>query len=177
MDLEKKWNRALAGTEIIRSRVSYLATFEATVIPYILLAESKVNLGDTILRRGRIKIQRPEIVLPEDSPQFKGFEFEKDYHVGNEGMKMFFMVRGVNFPSLKYKHEIAKLDIYEGHLSKARKHFKDELEKTEDVKTGLIVGPEDVWQFCLLVYVGLLVSRSSSSDFRRLWEKFKDKFR
>ena len=78
MDLEQKWEKALAQTEIVRFKISYLSTFETTTIPYIFLAESTVNLGDTIVRRGRILLHKPEIILPEDMPQFEGFEFETD---------------------------------------------------------------------------------------------------
>lgn len=177
MNLEEKWNKALAETEIIRFRISYLSTFEPTAIPYIFLAESAINLGDTVVRRGKVLVHRPAIILPEDMPQFEGFEFEKDYQVNADMVRMFLLVRGISFPSLKYEHEISKLDIYEGPLEKAKAYFKQEQERTEDVETGLIIGPEDCWQFSLLIYVGLLISKSLPSDLRRLWERFKDKFR
>jgi hypothetical protein len=176
MDLEDKWNKALAETEIVRCRIPFLSTFETTAIPYILLAASAINLGDTIVRRGKVLVQKPAIVLPEDMPQFEGFEFEKDYQTNADMVRMFLMVRGVSFPSLKYEHEISKLDIYEGPLEKARPYFKGELEKRENIQTGLIVGPEDCWQFSLLIYVGLLISKSAPSDLRRIWERFKDRF-
>ena len=175
MDLEQKWEKALSQTEVARFRVSYLSTFEATTIPYIFLAESTLNLGDTIVRRGRILVHKPAIILPEDMPQFEGFEFEKDYKVNADMVRMFLLVRGVSFPSLKYEHEISKLDVYEGALEKAKLYFKQELERTEDVQTGLIIGVEDIWQFSLLIYVGLLIGKSLPSDLRRLWERFKDK--
>jgi hypothetical protein len=177
MNLEEKWEKALQQTEIIRLKISYLSTFETTVIPYIFLAESTINVGDTVVRRGKVMVHRPAIILPEDMPQFEGFEFEKDYQVNAGMVKMFLMVRGVSFPSLKYEHEVSQLDIYEGPLEKAKKYFKQELERTEDTQTGLIIGPEDCWQFSLLIYVGLLISKSAPSDLRRIWERFKDKFK
>ncbi|MFC1593229.1 hypothetical protein ACFL4C_04370, partial [Candidatus Omnitrophota bacterium] len=158
-------------------RVSYLPAFESKEITYIFLAKSSVNLGDTVLRRGKIVINRPAIILPEDTPQFEGFDFENNYQANADMVRMFLLVRGISFPSLKYEHEISKLDIYEGHLDKAKGYFKHELERTEDVEAGLIVGPEDCWQFSLLIYVGLLVSRSLPSDLRKLWERYRDKLR
>ena len=177
MSLEEAWNKALAKTEITRSRISYLSAFEATALPYIFLAASSVNLGDTIVRRGKILVHRPAIILPEDMPQLEGFEFEKDYQTNADMVRMFLLVRGVSLPSLKYEHEISRLDIYEGRLEKAKVYFKQELERTENVQAGLIVGPEDTWQLSLLIYVGLLIGKSLPSDLRRLWEKFKDRFR
>ena len=175
MDLEKKWEEALKKTEIVRLRVGHLATFQTTQIPYIFLAESIVNLGDTVVREGRVSIDKPAIILPEDMPQFEGFELKKDYNLNSDMLGMFLMVRGISFPSLKYEHEVSRMDIFEGPLSKAKSHHKDELEKTEDAQTGLIIGPEDCWQFSLFIYVGLLISKSLPSDLRRLWETFRDK--
>ncbi|MFH1577843.1 MAG: hypothetical protein ABIC18_02065 [Candidatus Omnitrophota bacterium] len=177
MDLEGQWNKALSQTEIIRFRIPYLPTFETTAIPYIFLAESAINLGDTVVRRGKVLVQKSEIILPEDMPQFEGFEFEKDYQANADMVRMFFMVRGISFPSLKYAHEVFKVDIHEGGLKKAKEHFKHELERRENVQTGLIIGPQDCWQFCLLIYVGLLISKSAPSDLRKIWERFKDKLR
>lgn len=175
MDLEEKWNKALKQTEIIRFRVSYLSTFEATAVPYIFLAESTMNLGDTVVRQGKVLVHKPEIILPEDTPQFEGFEFEKDYQVNADMVRMFLFVRGISFPSLKYEHEVSRLDVREGPLKKAREFFKHQLEKTEDAQTGLIIGPEDAWQFSLLIYVELLIGKSLPSDLRKIWERFKHK--
>ncbi len=176
MNLEEKWNKALAETEIIRCRLSYLSAFDTTAIPYIFLAESKVNLGDTIVRSGKVLVHRPAIILPENMPLFEGFEFEKEYQASANMVRMFLLVRGVSFPSLKYEHEISKVDVYEGSLEKAKAYFKQKLQKSEDVETGLIVGTTDCWQFSLLIYVGSLIGKSASSDLKKLWEKFKDKF-
>ena len=176
MNLEDKWNKAITQTEIVRFRISYLSAFEATAIPYIFLAESTVNLGDTVLRQGKVLVHKPAIILPEDMPQFEGFEFEKDYQANADMVRMFLLVRGISFPSLKYEHEISKLDIYEGSLEKAKAYFKQRLERTENVETGLIIGPEDVWQLSLFIYIGLLIGKSLPSDLRKLWDKFKDKF-
>ena len=176
MDLEEKWSKALAETAIIRSRISYLSTFDTTTISYIFLAESAINLGDTVVRRGKVMVHRTAIILPEDMPQFEGFEFEKDYQVNADMVKMFLLVRGASFPSLKYEHEISSLEVYEGRLEKARAYFKQELERREDVETGLIIGSDDCWQFSLLIYIGLLIGKSLPSDLRRLWDRYKDKF-
>ena len=175
MDLEDKWEEALKRTEIVRFRVEHLSTFQTTEIPYIFLSESTVNLGDTVVREGRVSIHKPAIILPEDMPQFDGFELEKDYNLNSDMLRMFLMVRGISFPSLKYEHEVSRLDIFEGPLSKAKSYHKDALERTEDAQTGLIIGREDCWQFSLFIYVGLLISKSLPSDLRRIWEKFRDK--
>ena len=167
MSIDELWDKALKQTEIIRSRVLELATFDATMMPYIFLAESGVNAGDTVVRKGQILVERPSLILP--TPQFEGFEFAEDMVLN------YLLVRGVKFPSLRYRHELSSLDLREGSLAQAIDHFHDQMTRAEDVQTGLVVGPEDAWQFSILILVGSLMSRSAEGDLRRLLESWKRK--
>jgi hypothetical protein len=47
------------------------------------------------------------------------------------------------------------------------------LERREDVHSGLIVGPEDCWQFSVLIFICTQVARSLNSDIKRLLEDFR----
>lgn len=173
MDIEQIWEKAIKHTEIIRSRVMPLATFHATELPYIFLAESDVNIGDTVIRKGRVCVEKPSIVLPGNLPQFEGFEFEKDYSIGYDMLTTFLLVRGVRFPSLKYSNQVCELDIYEGSLQKAIDQYNNLLQRTEDVHSGLIIGPEDCWQFSVLIFVCGLVASSANEDIKRILNDFR----
>jgi hypothetical protein len=175
MDLEERWEKTLRETEIIRYRISQLLTFKPTDLPYIFLAESGINIGDTVVRKGKVIVNEPSIILPRNFPQFEGFNFEESYHVDEDTIRSFLLVRGVTFPSFKYSNETYSLDIYEGSLNKAIKHFQEELEKNEDVQSGLIVGPEDCWQLSILFFVCNMVSRSAPNDLKKLLKGFKDR--
>ncbi len=175
MDLEERWNKAVKKTEIIRSRLGKLLTFEDTGLPYIFLAESSVNIGDTVVRRGKILAHKPLIVLPRNFPQFDGFDFEKDYHVNDDVVRTLLLMRGITFPSLKYSNEISTVEVHEQSLEKAKKYFSLGLEKKEDVQCGLIIGSEDAWQFSILIYVDILMTKSASNDINKLLDDFKKK--
>ncbi len=172
MDLDKSWNKALQQTEIIRARVKPLMSFAQTLVPYILLSESSINEGDTVIRRGEIDVAKPSIIVPPNSPQFKGFEFEKDHFEDNSVIN-FLLVRGVGFPSLRYDNHTHALHIYEGRLSEAIKKYQSELEQTEDVHSGLIIGPEDCWQFSLLIFIASQIVRNADQDIRDLLKQHK----
>lgn len=173
MDIEELWDKARKRTEILRMRLQDLATFETTVVPYIFLAESSVNAGDTVIRKGQVLVERPSITLPGFSPQFKGFEFEPDLHLNDDALATFLLVRGIHFPSLKYRHQLSALDLLEGSLQRAVSRFEDQLKRAEDTKTGLVVGVEDAWQFSILLLVGALVVRSAEGDLRRILEEWR----
>lgn len=175
MDIDKIWEKALRHTEIIRTRVQALLTLQETPVPYILLSESSVNMGDTVVRQGQVIVERPSLIIPPNNPQFVGFEFEEEE--GKEGIDQnalinFLLVRGVTLPSLKYDNKTNLLDIYEGKLANAIKYYKDLLQKQENVQTGLIAGPEDCWQFSLLIFICFQVARNAENDIRKLLEKY-----
>lgn len=173
MDIEALWDKARKRTEILRMRLQDLATFETTAAPYIFLGESSLNPGDTVVRKGQVLIERPSIVLPGFSPQFKGFEFERELHLNDDALATFLFVRGVQFPSLKYHHQLSTLDVLAGSLQQAVDRFTDQLQRAEDTTTGLVVGPEDAWQFSVLLLVGALVIRSVDGDLRRILEEWR----
>ncbi len=171
MDLEGLWDHALKQTEIIRARLKDLATFEATHVPYIFLAESSVNVGDTIVREGQVMVERPALILP--SARFEGFAFEQEHQVSDDAVLNFLLVRGVRFPSLRYQHEFSSLDLREGSLKDAITHYGERLKQAEDVQTGLVVGPQDAWQFSILILVASLMTRSAEGDLKRLFDEWR----
>ena len=177
MDIQALWDKARKHTEILRLQLQDLATFDTTVAPYIFLAESSLNPGDTVVRKGHVLIERPSLVLPNFSPQFEGFAFDDQLHVSDETVATFLLVRGIQFPSLKYRHQVSSLDLFEGSLQQAAGHFTDQLAAAEDIRTGLVLGPEDAWQFSLLLLVGALVVRSSAGDLRRILEEWRKRQR
>jgi len=173
MDLQEAWGRALKHTEIIRARVSALQTFQATHVPYILLSESSVNEGDTAVRRGEVMVDRPSLILPPNMPQLEGFDFNSEDGFDQQAMLNFLLIRGVSLPSLKYNNTTSSLDVFEGDLTKAVKHYQEDLQRQENVSAGLLVGPEDVWQFSLLIFVCSQIARNSDSDIRKLIDEYK----
>ena len=173
MDIEEQWDQARKQTEIVRLRLQELASFETTPVPYIFLGESALNRGDTIVRKGHVLVERPSIILPGLSPQFEGFGFDQTLHLSDDAVATFLLLRGVQFPSLKYRHEISSLDVMEQSLRQAIDRVNRQLTMAEDIATGLVVGPEDAWQFSVLLLVGALVIRSARGDVRRILEAWR----
>lgn len=170
MDVQKNWEQALKNTQIIRPRLAGLSVSTNTKLPYIFLSEAAVNEGDTVVRSGKILVEKPALLLPSYLPQFEGFDLGLELQ---SSLTNFFLIRGITFPSLKYNNEMYALNIYEGKLEKAITHYLDKLKKEEDIQTGLITGPGEIWQFCLLVFICGQVEKSSTQDIKKLLEGFK----
>ena len=173
MDIQERWEKALEKTEIIRPRIQELLTFSSTEAPYIFLSESTINVGDTVVRKGSVLVEKPSLILPFGLPQFEGFDFEKESDLDEDMIANFLLVRGVKFPSLKYNNQTYSLDIFEDRLKKAIDHYNNKLQREEDVSTGLIVGPEDCWQFAILIFICTQVIKSADGDIKRLLDEFK----
>jgi hypothetical protein len=174
MDIHESWEKALKQTEIVRPRVQPLSTFEATQIPYIFLAESSLNRGDTVVRRGEVTVEKPNIILPPYMPQFEGFEFDKKFSGAEDYLTTFLLVRGIKFPSMKYENKVSSLDVYEGKLQAAIDHFSMILQRQENISTGLVIGPEDCWQFSVLIVVCTQALRSAEGDIRKIFERYRE---
>jgi hypothetical protein len=175
MNIQERWEKALKRTEIIRPRVHPLDTFGATRLPYIFLAGSAVNPGDTVVRKGEVLVEKPSLILPFNTPKFEGFEFEEKLHLNPDFLMSFLLVRGVVFPSLKYNNRTDALEVFEGKLGKAIEHYGNLLQRSEDVQTGLLAGTEDNWQFSVLFFICGQVARSADSDVKKLFEDYRKK--
>jgi hypothetical protein len=173
MDLHDAWSKALKNTEIVRARVSALQTFQVTNVPYILLSESQINVGDTVVRRGEVMVDKPSLILPPNIPQLEGFEFKDEHSFDEQAMINFLLIRGISLPSLKYNNKTFNLDVFEGNLGRAVKHYQEELQRQENVASGLLIGPEDVWQLSLLIFICSQIARNTDSDIKKLIEDYK----
>ena len=173
MDPEKAWHRALKNTEIVRTRIQALFTLSDTRVPYILLSESCINIGDTVVRQGEVLVEKPSLIIPPNNPQFYGFDFNPGSGINEDAVVNFLLIRGVALPSLKYDNKTQSLNMYEGSLSSAIEHYRELLQQQENVHTGLIVGPEDCWQFSLLIFICSQVAKNVDGDIRKLIEKFR----
>jgi hypothetical protein len=177
MNIQDGWEKALSKTEIIRTRVQGLLVNEATNLPYIFLCESSINPQDAVVRKGEVVVGKPSLVLPSASPQFEGFDFDKEFDTSEGMLTNFLLVRGVTFPSLNYNNKTYSVDVFEGGLSKAIQHNLDKLQRQEDVHTGLLTGPEDSWQFSILIFICTQVIKSAETDVRKLLEDFRKRGR
>jgi len=174
MDSVTAWERALRETDIIRTRITGLSTFSETHVPYILLSPSQINQGDTVVRTGEVLVHRPNLILPPHIPQLEGFAFEDD-SFNEDAMINFLMVRGVSLPSMKYDNKIFALNVFEGRMDDAISFYGNRLQREENTSSGLLSGPDDVWQLSLLIFICSQIAKNSSTDIRRLLEEYREK--
>jgi hypothetical protein len=156
-------------THILRTRKNLLYTFGKTNLPYVFLADSAVNEGDIVVRRGEVTVNPPKIIAPGNSDvELEGFGFE----ALDEGMVPVILNRWVQFPAAKYSNAHGSLDVVGGPIEKATEEVINRLDQSNDIRTGVIHGPEGAWGFSLLGYVGQMIVRSTPSNVGEFFERF-----
>jgi hypothetical protein len=173
MDMSDAWGQALKTTEIVRSRVSFLHTFDDTRVPYVFLAPSLINDGDTVVRKGEVVVRKPALFLPPNIPQLEGFDFKQEAGVDQSAMFNFLLVRGISVPSLQYNNKTHSLDVFEGGVARAVAFFANQMEREENVACGLVTGHEEVWQLGLLIFICSQIARNTEVDIKRLMDDFR----
>jgi len=159
---------ALKRTRIVRARKHTLYTFGNTNLPYLFLAQSGVNAGDVVLRRGKVTVERPQIIAPRSPVELEGFDFEDM----DEDAIPVLINRLVRFPPARYLNASQALDVVDGPLDAATERVADRLDQENDIRTGVIQGPEHVWGFSILAYVGQMIARSAPSNVGEFLERF-----
>jgi len=161
MGLQNDFMRALGETRIIRQRQSTLLTLSETELSYVLLCESAMNVGDTVVRKGIVKVDKPKLLLLNNPTEFEGFEYEDE---SSENGAFISLARMASFPPGKYSNIGNKMEVFSGSIEKAIDHYERELDKEGDHHTGLCAGPVDIWAMSLFVYIGKMVAKSAHSD-------------
>ena len=175
MSLEQLWNEALKETEIVRLPVKRLHTFGSTLLEYIFLGPSTVNQGDTVVRKGKLDIERPTLVLPNNFPSFEGFTSDTSPEIKDDQLPSFFYMRGIRFPSFKYKNEPYELDVYEGSVARAEKMYCEQIRTHEKIATGIVIGKDSSWQFSVILLGCHMIDAHVDSDLKAILNHIKKK--
>ncbi|MDP3920324.1 MAG: hypothetical protein Q8R76_05915 [Candidatus Omnitrophota bacterium] len=159
-------------TEVIRPRIQPLLSSEVTPLPYVFLSESLGDVANTVVRKGKVLVEKPTLILPPNTPELNGFSADDEPSFRADIMMNFLLVRGIRFPSMKFNNITDSVGIFDGRLQKAIDYYTDLLQKEENVTAGLVMGREDVWPFSILIFVGAQMVRSADGDIRKLLEEY-----
>lgn len=159
------WRR----TEVIRAYQRMLYTFGDMELPYIFAAEHSQFRDRTVVRKGIILFQKPQILLPRyyRGPQFKeGFE-----HADAIPPEAVYLFRSMGLP---YSHITNKLIATEqveyGSLQDVLDKFNTKMESEENTETGLIKGILEGADISLMRYSLGLVIKSASENVEEFFE-------
>ncbi len=159
------WRR----TEIIRDYQRMLYTFGDMELPYIFAAEHSRFRDRTVVRKGIIIFQKPQILLPKyySGPEFKdGFE-----HADAIPPEAVYLFRAMGLPYSHITNRIVAQEQMEyGRLQDVLDRFNTELENEDNTETGLIKGIFDGVDISLMRYSLDLVIKSAPENVKEFFE-------
>jgi hypothetical protein len=159
------WQR----TEVIRKYERMLYTFGDMELPYVFAAEHGQFRDRTVVRKGIILFQKPQIVLPRyySGPEFRE-GFEHAHLIPPEAVYLF---RSMGLP---YSHitnkTMATEQIEYGGLQDVLDKFNAKMESEENMETGLIKGILEGADISLMRYSLGLVINSASENVKEFFE-------
>ena len=157
------FRRYWQGTEVIRSYQRMLSSFGDTRLPYVFAAEHS-NLRDrVVVQEGFIHVHTPTILVPSRGPEFgQGFEA---VHIPEQ---IFLFMRSA-MPYCRVDQQTRREATVEyGTLQEVLNKHVRKLE--EDEETGLIKGIVGGHNVSLMLYFGMVASRSSDANVREILE-------
>lgn len=167
----QKFIEAVRNTKILRARKNYLFTFGNTRLPYVMVANSLINAGSSVIRTGEVVVEKPQIIISNDSSAFEGFDIDRSL-VDLDQVKFALMSRGISFPQMNYKNSTQFLEVVSDKLEVIIERQMNQFEDANDSRVGLIQCREDTWNLSLLHYVLTQVIRSSTSNMQEYLERY-----
>ena len=169
MEMEDAFKMAQNDTRFIKARKNLLYTFGATRLPYICLSESLEDRDLIMIRAGEVLADKPQIAVPGEFFSFEGFDETREDEEEKESLAVT-LARRISMPPSKYVNKSDAAITESGPLSEAIQRVMNRLENENDVRTGVIAAPEQVWGLSILLYVGSQVARSASSNVQEHFE-------
>ena len=158
------WRR----TEVIREYHRSLYTFGDAKLPYVFAAEHPRLSDRSVVRKGIMLIQKPQILLPgQYGPQFTdGFEQIHDFP--SEAI-YFFRAMGLPYSKISNRPAV-KEQIEYGGLQRVLDKLDRQIDQREDPETGLIKGVLDGAEVALMRYAVGLIVKSAPQNVKEFFE-------
>ena len=171
MNSAEMFQAALETTDIIKERKYSLFTFGITKLPYFFVGRSEFDPHDTVIREGRVVVEKPHIIVPGNNPMFEGFEFDEDMPVDEGDIKYILMSRRIQLPSLRYINSEQSMDVENIAVDEKVSQLCNRLDSGSDTITAVIRGESRFFPLPLIIYVGKMILRSTGDNLTELFEK------
>ena len=167
MEMEEAFKLAQEDTKFIKERKNLLYTFGATRLPYICISQDRENADFVTVRSGEVLADKPQIAIPGEMFSFEGFEELKEMF---EDEPFVALARRISIPPSKYVNKAESTERAPAPMSEVIQRVVNKLENDNDVRTGVISAPDQVWSLSVLLYVGSQVARSAQSNVQEHFE-------
>ena len=165
----EKFKEYWKKTEVIREYQRTLYTFGDMQLPYVFAAEHGKFRDRTVVRRGVVLLEKPQILLPR---RYGGIKFTKGFeHAGAIPPEAAYLFRAAGLPYSNVTNRlVAEENIEYGSLQDVLDRFEKMMENSEDAETGLIKGILEGADIALMRYSLTLAVRSAPENVKEFFE-------
>jgi hypothetical protein len=169
MRKEEQFEQFWQKTEVIREYHKVLFTFGDMRLPYVFMAEHSSYSDRTLVQRGIVNIQKPNILLPGDNQNIEFKEGFEHFHDVPRNMALIIRSLGLPYSEISNK-QLAKEEIEYGSLQEVIDKYNKDFEQHEDSDTGLIKGIAEGVDISLMRYsIGLMI-KSAPDNVKEFFE-------
>jgi len=158
-------------TETVLEPQQTLETFGATVVNYHLVSELLDEVGKVRIRKGKIHVERPQVITPRyyANELVENFgedakEYAEQFADSPEGTRI--IRYGLQFR--KQEHDQTTVD---GNISEVAERLADDLKNRGDNFSGVIIGVDDLWEISLLRFAIEVIGSSAPRQVKELSDK------
>ena len=170
---EEKIEYVISHTKVLRPPRQTLATFGTTNIYYYLVTEPSYKeivgeLEETVVREGRVLVEKPKVVTPSYLTNVEGFsEHAKKY------IEMLIREYGPHTPGLvySYKNELKEMTIVSSDIDSVAHKLNEKIEKEGNQLSAIIKGVDELWDVSLLKFITDMTRYSLGSNIFELRER------
>lgn len=167
-DDESRFRAAWDAVRIERNVHYSLFTFGHSDLPYFLVTPADSESQTVSVRKGVVKINRPQIITPYNSrPEFQNFFEESD----GEDYIQFLLARTAAFGNLKLSNESGPAKIVTDTIDEAVAKLNEQLDNEEEEHVAIISSPPTLAGMAVLRYASERVMSSAPDNIQELRER------
>lgn len=165
-EYEMRVVRAVEGTHVVRHPRQSLATFGTTSVRYYLVtepayADPSVPAGESVVREGTVRAERPRVVTPQYLLRHEGFgEHAGDY------LRWLAEELGQDAPGLLYSYHNDGMEtaIVSGSPDEVAARIAERLDREDRGLAAVVRGVDELWDASLMKFIYELTASSVRSN-------------
>ena len=165
---ERRWQKAIEQTFVVRLPKQHLATFGATNIKYYVVTEPAFQeeipeTDEGVVRTGKVVAERPAIVTPNYLVNLEGFSSDA-YEFFHDLARM----EGPNSPGImyQYRNKPENTEIVGGIPTEIAHRISKDLNERKEELSVVMVGVDELWDVALLKFIYEFTASSVQSNVR-----------
>ncbi|MCL2706909.1 MAG: hypothetical protein FWE97_01905 [Dehalococcoidia bacterium] len=168
MNEEDRLLNAIGHTTVLRRPRQALATFGVTNISYYILshpAYAEQEIGETVVRTGRVIANRPHIVTPYYLSRLDGFSVDARRYFSK-----LIEVHGPDAPGVyyTYRNEHLNTDVVSDSIDKVIDRINAEIDERNDPLAAVIRGDDTLWDVALMKFIFEITRASANWNIKEL---------